>query len=286
MRVPGPGGPAERERVGERFGAGRPGRGTAPARSSPPRRGCSEEPQPRTNSAAPSPLTRASAVVGGRRSEQPARLVDRDEPARIGVQGRGQDLVVRQARPDHDPALAVGGRRRGARRGRAGPAPARRPGSGARAARGRSPGRRPATPSRPGAAPPRSRPARARPGGTPPRPPTRAADLGHLETGERGEVLAHPGDAGPDDPRPGRPAGGARRRAEVAHLGQSSTASSPGAARSSWTSAAPQASQRSRLRQRPQASRRARPFRLSTATTGRPGSLSAAARITEASREG
>lgn len=38
-------------------------------------------------------------------------------------------------------------------------------------------------------------------------------DLGHVQTGERGEVLTDPSDAGSDDPWPGRPAGGAHRRA-------------------------------------------------------------------------
>ena len=42
-------------------------------------------------------------------------------------------------------------------------------------------------------------------GKAPVRPGARTADLRHLETGERGKVVAYPGDPGPDDPWPGRP---------------------------------------------------------------------------------
>ena len=129
-------------------------------------------PQPRREVVGALPAHERERGRGRQPEEFPARLLGRGEPARVGMQGCGQDLVIGQPRPDDHASAPAAGPRRGGRREPAAREPARPPGSGVRAAHGRSRGTGPPKPKPHGAAPPRSRSAPERPEG--PRPPPHA----------------------------------------------------------------------------------------------------------------
>ena len=161
MRVPGAGWPADASASASSFDPAARTR-KWPAVTLPTSTARSEHARPRDEVVGAVPAHQCECGCRGKTELCPSRLLGSGEPAGVGMQGCGQDLVIRQSRPDNDAPFACAGRRPPVRRGRAEPAPARRPDSGARAAHGRSPRTRRAKPRSRGAAPPRSRPARAR----------------------------------------------------------------------------------------------------------------------------
>src|ERR1017187_4198242 len=93
-----------RERVGERGGARGPDEEVACGRA-PHFDGPVRALQPRDELIGPVPAHQCECGRGGKPEQCPARLLGGDEPAGVGVKGSGEDLVIRQPRPDHHAPL-------------------------------------------------------------------------------------------------------------------------------------------------------------------------------------